>query len=77
MFQNAAAPKKFAEHWKIDLEDAKRFGEFFKLGDHTYTPIGQLDRLIAMAIEYGFIKEPLTEEQKRGLVTIVYDPSRG
>ena len=77
MFQNAAAPQKFAEHWKIDLEDAKRFGEFFKLEDHTVTPIGQLDRLIALAIEYGFIKEPLTEEQKKGLVTIVYDPGRG
>jgi NitT/TauT family transport system substrate-binding protein len=77
MFQNAAAPQKFADHWKVDVEDAKRFGEFFKLEDHTFAPIGQIDRLIAMAIEYGFIKEPLTEEQKKGLVTVIYEPGRG
>jgi NitT/TauT family transport system substrate-binding protein len=76
LFQNEAGPRKFAEHWKVDVEDAKRFGEFFKLEDHTFMPIGQLDRLIAMAVEYGFIREPLTAEQKKGLVTVVYDPKK-
>lgn len=75
-FKNEAARKKFAEHWKIDMDDVNRVGEFFSLEQHSYAPIGELDTLIRMAVEYGFIKQPLTEEQKKGLVTIIYDPKK-
>jgi NitT/TauT family transport system substrate-binding protein len=77
VFSGEKAVARFAEHWKIDPEDAKLVGTFFKREDHTFTPIGKLDVLLRLAQEHGFIKEPLTEEQKKGLVTIVYDPSRG
>jgi NitT/TauT family transport system substrate-binding protein len=76
-FSGEKAVARFADHWKIDPEDAKLVSTFFKREEHTFTPIGKLDVLLRLAQEHGFIKEPLTEEQKRGLVTIVYDPSRG
>jgi hypothetical protein len=76
-FSGEKAVARFADHWKIDPEDAKLVSTFFKREEHTFTPIGKLDVLLRLAQEHGFIKEPLTEEQKKGLVTIVYDPSRG
>jgi NitT/TauT family transport system substrate-binding protein len=76
-FSGEKAVARFADHWKIDPEDAKLVGTFFKREEHTFMPIGKLDVLLRLAQEHGFIKEPLTEEQKKGLVTIVYDPSRG
>ncbi|MGE0747338.1 MAG: ABC transporter substrate-binding protein [Rhodospirillales bacterium] len=70
------APARFAEKWKLDPEDTKAAWEYNKLEDVAYAPIGELDRIIALAQEYGFIKEPLTAEQKAGLVDIVYDPKK-
>jgi len=70
------APARFAEKWKLDPEDTKAAWDYNKLADVAYAPIGELDRIIALAQEYGFIKEPLTAEQKAGLVDIVYDPKK-
>jgi NitT/TauT family transport system substrate-binding protein len=70
------AVARFAEHWKIDLDGARQVGEYFKLEDVSFTPVGDLDALVRMALEYGFIKEPLTEAQKQGLVSVVYAPGR-
>lgn len=67
---------RFAAHWKIDPEDVRQVSEYFRLADVTFTPIGDLDGIIRLALEYGFIKEPLTDRQKQGLVTIVYEPGR-
>jgi NitT/TauT family transport system substrate-binding protein len=76
-FSGPKAIERYAQHWKIALDDAKRAGEFFKLEDVTFSPIGKLEDILRLARDYGFIKEPLTEDQKRGLVQIVYDPKRG
>jgi NitT/TauT family transport system substrate-binding protein len=70
------APARFAEKWKLDPEDTKSAWDYNKLEDVAYAPLGDLDRLIAMAQEYGFIKEPLTPQQKAGMVDIVYDPRK-
>jgi len=70
------APARFAEKWKLDPEDTKDAWEYNKLEDIAYAPLGDMDRLIEMAQEYGFIKEPLTPAQRSGMVDIVYDPKK-
>ena len=67
---------RYAEHWKVPAEDARKVPEFYSLDRVRFFPIGALDDTLRLAHEYGFIKEPLTEEQKKGLVTVVYDPGR-
>jgi NitT/TauT family transport system substrate-binding protein len=68
------APRRFAEKWQLDPEDTKRAMEFNRLDDLSFQPIGNLDLILALAKEYDFIKEPLTAEQKKNLIDIVYDP---
>jgi ABC-type nitrate/sulfonate/bicarbonate transport system substrate-binding protein len=75
-FSGDKAIARFAEHWKLDPQDAMLAKDFFKREEHTFMPIGKLDGLIALALQHGFIKEPLTEEQRKGLVTVVYDPAK-
>ena len=74
--QRAAAIARYSEHWKFDREAAKMVYDFYTLDDLRYAPIGDLDGAIALAKEYDFIKEPLTADQKKGLVTLLYDPGR-
>jgi NitT/TauT family transport system substrate-binding protein len=75
-FSGDRAIARFAEHWKIDPADAMLAKDFFKAEEHTFAPIGKLDGLLDLALQHGFIKEPLTEAQKKGLVTIIYDPKQ-
>lgn len=75
-FSGDKAIERFADHWKIELADAMLAKDFFKAEEHTFAPIGKLDGLLDLALQNGFIKEPLTAEQKKGLVTIIYDPSK-
>jgi NitT/TauT family transport system substrate-binding protein len=75
-FGGQKAITRYAEHWKIDIEDAKRAGEFFKIEDSTFSPIGKFDDILRLAVEFGMIKEPLTAEQRQGLVDIVYNSPR-
>jgi NitT/TauT family transport system substrate-binding protein len=70
------APQRFAEKWQLDPEDAKQALEYNRLEDVVLQPIGNLDLILALAKEYDFIKEPLTDEQKKNLVDIVYDPKK-
>jgi NitT/TauT family transport system substrate-binding protein len=67
---------RFAAHWNVDIADVRQVGEYFKLADSTFTPIGDLDGMIRLALDYGFIKEPLTEQQRASLVAIVYQTGR-
>ena len=75
-FSGEQALRRYAEHWKIDFDDAKKVGQFFKLEDLTPAPVSKLLESLQMAEEYGFIKAPLTEAQKKGLIDIVYDPDK-
>jgi NitT/TauT family transport system substrate-binding protein len=68
--------QRYAEQWKIDIADAREGPKYVKFEDVSFAPIGHLDRLIEMAHEYEFIKEPMTAEQRKALVEIVYDPSK-
>jgi len=75
-FSGDAAIKRYAEHWKLNYEEAKTVHQFYKLSDLSLAPISQLEQSLKFAEEYGFLKEPLSEDQKKGLVDIVYDPDR-
>jgi len=67
------APQRFAEKWQLDPEDAKHAMEYNRLEDVVLQPIGNLDLILALAKEYDFIKEPLTEAQKKSVLTVVYE----
>jgi NitT/TauT family transport system substrate-binding protein len=73
---DAGAYDRFAAHWKVPVEDARKVPEFYRLDRVKFFPIGGLDETLRLAQEYGFIKEPLSDEQRKGLVTVVYDPDR-
>ena len=75
-FSGGAAIARYAEHWKIDLNDAARAPDFYKIGDVAFAPIGDLERMIVLAKEYDFIKEPLSAEEVKKMVDIIYDPKR-
>jgi len=73
---DTAAFDRFAAHWQIPVEDARRVPDFYSLEAMRFFPVRGLDETLRLAHEYGFIKEPLTDEQKKGLVTVVYDPGK-
>jgi NitT/TauT family transport system substrate-binding protein len=66
--------KHFGDRWGLDFEDAKRSVEFTPLRDVTYAPVGNVDGLIKLALEYDMLKEPLSEQQKKELIDVIYDP---
>lgn len=72
------ALKRFAEDNKLEPETVREASRYF--GDkatHLIAPLKSLDEAVKQAVEFGLINEPLTEAQKKELVDIVYDPSKG
>jgi NitT/TauT family transport system substrate-binding protein len=67
---------RYAEHWKVDIADVRKMYDFYVLDDVRPAPLLKLDDSVALAKDFDFIKEPLTPEQKTGLLSIVYDPAR-
>jgi NitT/TauT family transport system substrate-binding protein len=67
---------RYAEQWKLDIAVVRDGPKYVKFEDVTFAPIGNYDRLLEMAKEYDFIKEPLTADQRKELVSIIYDPSK-
>ena len=75
LFNSEAAVKRYADRWGIDFADAKQMaGKYTLLKDVTFAPIGRVDDLIKLSIEYDMMKETLTDQQKKDLIDIVYDP---
>jgi len=64
--------KRFADKWGIDLQDARRGPEFTPLAEVAPAPVGNIAGEAKLALEYGFIKAPLTEAQLKKLVNVVY-----
>ena len=76
-FSGEKALARYAERWKIELEDAKKMYDVLTLDDLRFAPIKNLDGMLQLALDYGFINQPLTAEQKKGLVAeIAYEPGR-
>src|SRR6185436_13771390 len=72
-FSGEKALRRYADHWKLDFEDVKEVHKFFNLDDVRYGTPGKFDELMKIAVEYDFIKEPLTEAQKKSVLTVVYE----
>jgi len=69
----AKSAERFAQHWKVPAEDAKQAPKYYQRERNTFTPIGNLDGLLKMAEEYGFLKEPVSPEQVKKMIDIVYE----
>ena len=69
----AKSAERFAQHWKVPAEDAKQAPKYYQRERNTFTPIGNLDGLLKMAEEYGFLKEPVAPEQVKKMIDIVYE----
>ena len=68
----------FAKQNQIDADTARMASKFFGAKqDRAVTPIKAFDVAHKQALEFGFIKEPLTDAQLKELVDIVYDPAKG
>jgi NitT/TauT family transport system substrate-binding protein len=67
--------RRYADKWNLDIEDARRSPEYTPLKDVTYTPLN-FEPVMQLALEEKMINEPLTAEQKKKLVDIVYDPAK-
>ena len=74
LYNDPEAANRFAEKWKLDPADAKRAPEFTQMRDVNYSPLSKMDEMEKLAIEYDMLKQPLTAQQKKDLVDIVYDP---
>jgi NitT/TauT family transport system substrate-binding protein len=72
-FSGPKAIERYAEHWKLDVNDAKLVNDFFKIEDLTYGTFGKKELLLQLAQEYNFLKAPLTDEQQKKMVDILYD----
>jgi len=68
----------FGKQNGIDADTARMASKFFGTKENrAVTPIKAMDVAHKQALEFGFIKEPLTEAQLKELVDIVYDPAKG
>ncbi len=72
-FSGEKALRRYAEHWKLDYEEVKDVGKFFALDDVRYGMPGKFDELLKFGQEYGFLKEPLTPEQRQKVLTVIYE----
>jgi NitT/TauT family transport system substrate-binding protein len=68
--------KRYAEKWKLDVEDAKAAPKFTPFDAVTFWPLGNMEGTYKLAVEFKQIDKPLTDAQKKALVTVVYDPKK-
>jgi ABC-type nitrate/sulfonate/bicarbonate transport system substrate-binding protein len=67
------ALRRYADHWKVNYNDVKDVGRFYKLEDVRYGMPGKFDELLKLGVEYGLLKEPLTPGQRKSVVTIIFE----
>jgi NitT/TauT family transport system substrate-binding protein len=68
--------KNYADKWKLDLDDAKAAPKFTPFDNVTFWPLGNMEDQYKLAQEFKQIDKPLTDAQKKSLVTVVYDPMK-
>jgi NitT/TauT family transport system substrate-binding protein len=68
--------KRYAEKWKLELDDAKAAPKFTPFNQVTFWPLGDMDHVLKLAQEFKQIDKPLTDAQKKDLQTVVYDPMK-
>jgi len=70
------ALQSYAKMWKLDMEEAKAAPKFIPFDAVTFWPLGNMDHVYKLALQFKQIGKPLTEEQKKSLVTVVFDPEK-
>ena len=70
------AAKMYAAINKIDLAVAKKGMEFYKRDTLALGPLSGFDAMMQQAVETKVLSKPLTAEQEKDLVDIVYDPKK-
>lgn len=70
------AVKRYADQMKLDIQDARKAPEFVTFDSVAFAPIGNVPLLMKLAQEDKFIAKPLTDDQIKKLIDIVYDPLR-
>jgi NitT/TauT family transport system substrate-binding protein len=70
------AAKMYAKINKIDLAVAKKGMEFYKRDTLALGPLSGFDAMVKQAVETKVLAKPLTAEQKKDLVDIIYDPKK-
>ena len=70
------ALERYAKTWDVNIDDAREGPKYVKYEDVTLAPIGNLALLLKLAKEYEFLKEDMTPDQAKGLVDLVYDPTK-
>jgi NitT/TauT family transport system substrate-binding protein len=71
-----AAIKQFAADNKMDLAVARESLKYYKPEYHTPLPIHGLETANRQAVAYKMIDKPLTPDQLKELVEVVYDPGK-
>lgn len=71
-----ASIARWASTFRLDLPSAKQVTKYVPLSSVTFSPIGNLDGNVRLAVDSKMLPAPLTEAQKRELVDIVYDAGR-
>ena len=72
----AESTAAFAKFNDIDVADAIETLKFYPRANAAIAPIVGIDQNVAQAIENKFIEKPLTADQVKELVQIVYDPKK-
>jgi NitT/TauT family transport system substrate-binding protein len=77
MYDNSEdAAQFYAKFNSISIEDARETVKFYPRANAAVAPISGMEQNIAQAIENKFIEKPLTPEQVKTLIDIVYDPAK-
>ncbi|MGE0745110.1 MAG: ABC transporter substrate-binding protein [Rhodospirillales bacterium] len=72
--QPEPAVRRYAEKWKMDYEMAKAAPRYLSIESQAPNQLGDIEMLERMAVEDKMIAAPLTAEQRKQLIQIVYDP---
>ena len=71
------AAARFAKAMDVTPEMAKDAIKFYPKESLKVSPIRELDKIVSLAVQYKFLKEPLTQAQLKELIDIVYVPPGG
>jgi NitT/TauT family transport system substrate-binding protein len=72
--QDQSVPRFAKAMGDVTPEMAKEAIQFYPKEALKIAPIQGVDKMVALSVQYNFLKEPLTEAQLKELIDIVYTP---
>lgn len=76
LYSDPKVIERYAERWKLNLEDVKDAPKYSPLEETTFWPIGKKDLLNEIAVANKNLSKPLTEAEWNQLIKVVYDPDK-